>query len=339
VKISKLSSIFFAFSLFVSQATLAQDMLDVPVGISPVMSSAAMFIAQEKGYFKEQGLNVIINPFKASGAKMVPFLATGQLLVGGGNINAGMYNAIANDIPIKIVSDKGTVSPGHGYLALVVRKDHVDSGRYKSFKDLKGMRMAVTANGVSQQIVTEMYLKKVGLSLDDIDLKFLAYSDINIALANKSLDASVQIEPLVAAAVDKDIAVRVAGDDEIYPNQQSAAIFYSPVFMEKYPEQAKGFMVAYVKGLRDYNDAFEKNNGKDEIIKILTKHTRIKDAAIYNKVVPVGLSPDGMVNMLSLKQDAQWYHEKGYVKELPDIDNIVDLSFAKHAVKVLGPYK
>lgn len=339
MKISKLSSIFFAILLFVSQATLAQDMLDIPVGISPVMSSAAMFIAQEKGYFKEQGLNVIINPFKASGAKMVPFLATGQLLVGGGNINAGMYNAIANDIPIKIVSDKGTVSPGHGYLALVVRKDHVDSGRYKSFKDLKGMRMAVTANGVSQQIVTEMYLKKVGLSLDDIDLKFLAYSDINIALANKSLDASVQIEPLVAAAVDKDIAVRVAGDDEIYPNQQSAAIFYSPVFMEKYPEQAKGFMVAYVKGLRDYNDAFEKNNGKDEIIKILTKHTRIKDAAIYNKVVPVGLSPDGMVNMLSLKQDAQWYHEKGYVKELPDIDNIVDLSFAKHAVKVLGPYK
>ena len=339
MKISKISSIFFAFLLLVSQATLAQDMLDVPVGISPVMSSAAMFIAQEKGYFKEQGLNVIINPFKASGAKMVPFLATGQLFVGGGNINAGMYNAIANDIPIKIVSDKGTVSPGHGYLALVVRKDHVDSGRYKSFKDLKGMRMAVTAQGVSQQIVTEMYLKKVGLSLDDIDLKFLGYSDINIALVNKSVDASVQIEPLVAAAVDKGIAVRVAGDDEIYPNQQSAAIFYSPVFMEKYPEQAKGFMVAYVKGLRDYNDAFEKNKGKDEIIKILTKHTKIKDAAIYNKVVPVGLSPDGMVNMLSLKQDAQWYHEKGYVKKLPDIDNIVDLSYSKHAVKVLGPYK
>jgi len=328
-----------SLALLISQVSVAKDMLDVPVGISPVMSSAAMFIAKEKGYFKEQGLNVIINPFKASGAKMVPFLATGQLFVGGGNISAGMYNAIANDIPIKIVSDKGTVSPGHGYLALIVRKDLVDSGRYKSFKDLKGMRMAVTAKGVSQQIVTGMYLEKVGLSLKDIELKFLAYSDINVALANKSLDASVQIEPLVAAAVDKGIAVRVAGDDEIYPNQQSAAIFYSPVFMEKYPEQAKGFMVAYVKGLRDYNDAFEKNKGKDEIIKILTKHTRIKDAAIYSKVVPVGLNPDGMVNILSLKEDALWYYENGYLKAEPNIDSIVDLSYAKHAVKVLGPYK
>ncbi|MCI0505859.1 MAG: ABC transporter substrate-binding protein [Gammaproteobacteria bacterium] len=339
MKMPKLSFVLLAWLLFAAQSAVAEDMLDVPVGISPVMSSAAMFIALEKGYFKEQGLNVIINPFKASGAKMAPFLASGQLFVGGGNINAGMYNAIANDIPIRIVSDKGIVSPGHGYLALIVRKDHVDSGRFKSFKDLKGMSMAVTAKGVSQQIVTEMYLKKAGLSLDDIDLKFLAYADINIALANKSIDASVQIEPLVAESVEKNIAVRISGNDEIYPDQQSAAIFYSPVFMQKYPEQAKGFMVAYVKGLRDYNNAFEKNQGRDEIINILIKHTKIKNAAIYAKVVPVGLNPDGMVNMLSLKQDAQWYHEKGYVKELPDIDNIVDLSYAKHAVKVLGPYK
>jgi len=111
------------------------------------------------------------------------------------------------------------------------------------------------------------------------------------------------------------------------------------VFMEKHPEQAKGFMIAYVKGLRDYNDAFEKNQGKAEIIKILTMHTKIKDPAIFEKVVPVGLNPDGMINILSLKQDAQWYLDKGYVKDLPDIDKIVDLSYAKNAVKVLGPYK
>jgi NitT/TauT family transport system substrate-binding protein len=315
------------------------ERLEVPVGISPVMSSAAMFIAKEKGYFREEGIEVVINPFKASGAKMVPFLATGQLFVGGGNISAGMYNAIAQDIPIKIVSDKGTVSPGHGYLALIVRKDHVDSGRYKSIKDLKGMTMAVTAKGVSQEIATELYLKSVGLSLDDITLRTLAYSDINIALANKSIDASVQIEPFVAAAVKNNIAVRVAGDDEVYPNQQSAGIFYSPVFMEKHPKEAQGFMNAYVRGLRDYNDAFEKGKGKDEIIRILTKNTKIKDAAVYQAVVPVGLNPDGLVNVQSLKDDAAWYHERGYLKKPVNMDAIVDLSYAKKAVEKLGPYK
>jgi NitT/TauT family transport system substrate-binding protein len=325
--------------LLVSGVIVAADLFEVPIGISPVMSSAAMFIAKEKGYFEEAGIKPVINPFKASGAKMVPFLATGQLMVGGGNISAGMYNAISHDIPIRIVADKGTVSPGHGYLALIVRKDHVDSGRYKGFKDLKGMTMAVTAKGVSQQIVTEMYLKSAGLSLDDIELRYLAYSDINIALANKSIDASVQIEPFVAAAVENDFAVRVAGDDEIYPNQQSAAIMYSPVFIEEHPQQARAFMVAYVRGLRDYNDAFEKGKGKQEIIEILTKNTRITDASIYEKVVPVGLHPDGFVNVESLKNDAAWYHEKGFVDARPDVDTIVDLSFVKYAREKLGPYE
>lgn len=327
-----------AIIVFCSFNAQAEKLLEVPIGISPVMSSAAMFIAAERGYFEEQGIKPVINPFKASGAKMVPFLATGQLFVGGGNINAGMYNAFAQDIPIKIVSDKGTVSKGHGYLALIVRKDHIDSGRYKTLKDLRGMKMAVTARGVSQEIVTEMYLKKVGLTLKDIQMNTLGYSDINIALANGSIDASIQIEPFVAAAVANDIAVRVAGDDEIYPDQQSAGIFYSPVFMEKYPKQAKGFMVAYVKGLRDYNDAFEKGKGKDEIIRILTKHTRIKEKKIYQSVVPVGLSPDGLVNVDSLKSDAKWYHQRGYLKQPVNIDDIVDLSYAHHAVKVLGEY-
>jgi NitT/TauT family transport system substrate-binding protein len=316
-----------------------RETVEVPIGIAPTMSSVGVFIAEEKGYFAEQGIKAVINPFKASGAKMVPFLASGQLFVAGGNINAGMYNAIANDIPIKIVADKGTVSPDHGYLALLVRKDHVDSGRYKSFADLKGMTMAVTAKGVSQEIVTEMYLKKAGLTLDDIELVTLGYSDMNIALANKSIDATVQIEPFVASAVANDMAVRVAGDDEIYPNQQSAVIFMSPVFIEKHPEHAQGWVTAYVKGLRDYNDAFEKGENKDEIIQILTKYTRIKDAEVYQNVVPVGLHPDGDMNVDGLKNDAKWFFDKGYAKQLPDIDKIVDRRFVMEARKELGPYK
>jgi len=325
--------------LLTCSMAIAADKLEVPIGIAPTMSSVGVFIAKEKGYFAEQGIEAIINPFKASGAKMVPFLATGQLFVAGGNINAGMYNAISHDIPIKIVADKGTVSPKHGYLALVVRKDHIDSGRYKSFKDLKGMTMAVTAKGVSQEIVTEMYLQKAGLSLNDIKLVTLGYSDINIALANKSIDASVQIEPFVAAAVDKEFAVRVAGDDEIYPNQQSAVIFMSPVFMQKHPKQAQGWVTAYVKGLRDYNDAFEKGINKDEIINILTKYTRIKDAKVYEKTFPVGLHQDGDLNVDSLKNDAKWFYDHGYVKQVPDIDSIVDRSLVIKAREILGPYQ
>lgn len=325
-------------SLVTGGHAVAKDLFEVPVGVSPVMSSAGIYIAQAKGYFQQEGLDVKLNPFKASGAKMTPFLATGQLFVAGGNVTAGLYNANANEVPIKIVADKGLVSPKHGYLALLVRKDLVESGRYKDYKDLKGMTMAVTAKGVSQEIATELFLKKAGLALSDIKLVTLAYADMNIAFANKSLDAAVQIEPFVTAALDNSLATRIAGNDEVYPNQQSAVILYSPVFTDKHPEQARAFMVAYVKGLRDYNDAFEKGKNKDEIIRILSAATEMKDADIYRKVTPVGLHPDGRLNVQSLKDDARWFLEHGYLKEMPNVDAIVDSSFVDAAVKVLGPY-
>lgn len=313
-------------------------LLEVPVGIAPTMSSAAMYIAVERGYFEEQGIKPIVTAFDASGAKMVPVLAAGELFVAGGNINAGLYNAISSDIPIKIVADKGTVARGHGYLALIVRKDLVENGRYKSYADLKGMKMAVTAKGVSQEIVTERYLKSAGLTLGDIELLTLSYKDMNLAFVNKGLDATVQIEPFVSQAVAENLAVRVEGNDVIYPEQQSAVMFYSPVFIEKHPETARKFMVAYVKGLRDYNDAFEYGKGKAELIALLVKAKVVKDAALAEKMAPVGLHPDGDMNVASLKDDLKWFVEKGYVSKAPDLDRVVDRSYIEYARKTLGPY-
>ena len=49
-------------------------------------------------------------------------------------------------------------------------------------------------------------------------------------------------------------------NDEIVPRQQVAVIMYSPKFAAEQVDVARRFMLAYVKGLRDYNDAFVKKN-------------------------------------------------------------------------------
>lgn len=340
MKISLIRSVVLFLLVFVGATnSQAKKLQDVSIGITPALSTAGLFIALEKGYFEEQGINLVMKHIPRAGAQMIPFLSTGQLLVGCGNLNAGLYNAIASGINIKVVADKGTVTPGHGYLALIVRKEHIDNGRYKDLRDLKGMTIALTARGVSQEIVLEKYLQKAGLSLDDVRLVNLSWADMNVALANGAIDATIQVEPLVAKAIEKSIAVRVMGDDEIYPNQQSAVIMYSPLFTEKFPELAKSFMVAYVKGMRDYNDAFEKNINKEDIVNILMKHTKVKDRETYDKVANVGLNPDGMLNVATMKNDAMWLFKNKYAKTMPIVDNVADLSYVKHALSVLGPYE
>jgi NitT/TauT family transport system substrate-binding protein len=68
-----------------------------------------IFIADKKGYFREEGLEVKVVNFR-SAADMVAPLGAGQLEAGAGSASAGLYNAVARGIRIKIVADKGVVS-------------------------------------------------------------------------------------------------------------------------------------------------------------------------------------------------------------------------------------
>ena len=183
----------------------------VKVGYSTVISTAGYFIALERGYFKEYGLEIEGTPFRGSTAAMNALLAKGQLDVGGGNITAGLWNANGENEQIKLVADKGTVSKGHEYIALLVRADLVKEGRFKSLKDLKGMKMAFTAlGGTSQEIVTERFLKKAGLEPKDVTYVKLPYADMNAAFRTKQLDATMQVEPYVTIAEMEGIAVKWA---------------------------------------------------------------------------------------------------------------------------------
>jgi len=325
---------------FYFHAAAQPQLQKVYIGSSPALSSAGIFIALERGYFAEEGIEAIEKTFSSASAQFMPSLIRGDLHVGGGNISPGLYNAFNEGHGVRIVADKGFVGKGCGYLALIAAIKNVPDGDPSKFRIKKGYTMAVTARGVTQEIVTERWCRKFGLELSDIRLVTMPYSAFVPALANGSLDATVEIEPHVARAVAEGAAIRIAGDEEAYfdPYQQSAAIFYSEKFITEHPDLAQRWMNAYLRGLRDYNDAFFHNKDFDEIVKILIKWTKVKDAALYRKMVPVGLSPDGALNIQSLRQDAQWMHDHGYVKKPVDINQIVDTRWIEAALKKLGPY-
>jgi NitT/TauT family transport system substrate-binding protein len=310
----------------------------VTIGASPVLSSSGIFIAIERGYFAAEGIEADTTTFASSGAELLPSLVKGDLDVGGGNISAGLYNAFNDGHGLRIVADKGTVMEGCGYLALIAAPQHVPDGDVSKFRLEKGFKMGTTAPGVSQEIVTERWAQHYGLELADIELIHLPYSGFLPALANGGLDATVQIEPHVAKAVAEGIAVRIAGDELVYDNQQSAAIFFSEKFISERPELAQGWMNAYLRGLRDYNDAFFHGVRTEETIELLTKWTKVKEKELYAQMVPVGLKPDGSLFTESLAADARWLTERGYVKEPVDMSLIVDTSFVEKANEKLGPY-
>lgn len=307
------------------------------VGTTSSVSDAGVFIAQEKGYFKGQGLEVEIIRFP-SAIPMMTALATGQIEVLRGAQSAGLFNSSARGIKLKFVADGGNLAPGGGYLAIVLRKDLAESGAIKSAADLKGRPVAVAGASGTSVIVLDRLLNTARLTLKDVDLKSISIPDQIAAFANKGIDASVMLEPSVSAASAKGLVTRWKGGDDIYPNMQAGVLAYSDAFAQR-TEPARKFMVAYVHALRDYHAAFFKGQGREAIANILAKYTNIKDLKAYDRMVPVGMDPDGRLNVNGLKADQNWYATvDGSVREKVDVDKLVDQSFVNYAVQQLGPY-
>jgi len=313
----------------------------VNIGAAGTTSDAPIYIADKKGYFREEGFEAKVTNFR-SAADMIAPLGIGQLDAGAGSASAGLYNAMLQGIKIKIVADKASSAPGYGATKIMVRKDHVDSGRYKEVRDLKGMKFAMNAPGVSNTATLNALLKSVGLKYSDVQTVNMPLPDHVAALGNKGVDASASVEPAPTIAIRQGFAVMVKADDEIIPNHQIAVLLYSENLMRN-PDAARRFMRAYLKGVRFYNGALKDGRmhgpNADEVIAILAASTSIKDPAIYKAITPTGMNPDGRVNVKSLADDLAFYKEQGLITGDIRAEQVVDDSFVEAALKELGPYR
>lgn len=307
--------------------------VNVVVGTIGSASDIGFFIAQERGYFRAEGLEVKIE-LLGSATKMMPALATNDLQVASGGLNAGLINAIARDIPLRIVADKGTLVPGSGYQTFLVRKEL--AGKVRGYGDLKGLSIASSGGAITtDSVVINKALQRGGLTIKDVKIVDLRFPDMVTALANGAVDMALIIEPFATRALDQDIAVRWKNADEITPNLQLAAVFYGPKFMSDQPEAAKRFMVAYVRAVRDYNDEFLKGGNKDAIIAVLTKNTPIKDAGIYRRIVPPSINPNAELNIESIKESLDAWVGRGVVEKV-DVNKLVDTQYLRYAWEQLG---
>jgi NitT/TauT family transport system substrate-binding protein len=324
-----------------STAAVAQE-AEVSVGIASASSDAPIFIAEKKGYFRAEGLKVKPVMF-SSATYMVAPLGAGQLDVGGGAPSAGLYNAVARGIKLKIVADKGSSQPGYWVNQILVRKDLVDSGRYKTPKDLKGMKLALAGTGVSSMTTLNETIRPFGVKYSEVQIVDLAFPQHVVALRNKAIDASITTDPSATVAIQEGIAVSIKTDDEVIPRHQIAVLLYSEDFALRRPEVAKRFMRAYLKAVRFYNDALKGGRfagpNADEVVAILTEATPIKDAAVHRAITPNGCDPNGRVDVPSLKQDLDFYREQGLINGAVSVDQVLDPSFAQAALNELGPYR
>ena len=327
---------------FAAAGARAADLVKIRVGITNTATDVGFWVAHKKGYFAAEGLDVSFVPFNSAAQMIVPF-ASGDLEVGGGAPSAALYNAIGRGIDVRMVSDKSKNIVGRGSQRLLVRREVVDSGRYKTLPDLRGLKIAISADGSSTSTVFDKILQKAGLTRADVNIVVLGFPDQVSALANGAIDVALPAEPAVTQAIRTTGAVPVLNDYDVYPRHQIATVLYSGTFASKRPELAQRFLKAFLRGVRTHNDALDADGRfrgpeGDEIISILTEYGPFKDPAIYRSFVLAYCDPDGTLDVPSLAEDLETFKSQGLIENKVEIGKAIDGSFLTSVLREIGAY-
>jgi NitT/TauT family transport system substrate-binding protein len=273
--------------------TLEKPKVSIAVGGKNLFYYLPLTIAEQLGYFKDEGLQVEISDF-AGGAKAL------QALVGGSaDVVSGAYehtiNMQAKGQPITAFVLQGRAPQ------IVLAVSNKTMPNYKSIADLKGKKIGVTAPGSSTNMMANFVLAKGGLKPSDVSFIGVGTSAGAIsALRSGQIDAIANLDPVVTMLQQKN-DVRVVADtrtlkdtNEIFGGPMPAATLYTTEeFLKKNPNTAQALTNAMVRSLKWLQKA-----GPSDIIKVVPESYLLGDRGLYIDAfmkVREALSPDGII--------------------------------------------
>ncbi len=248
-------------------------------------------ITERLGYFKEAGLDVEISDF-AGGAKSLQALIGGSADVVTGSFDHTIQMQ-AKSQPIVAVVQMGRF-PG---FALALRKDK--AANYTGPKDLKGMKIGVTAPGSSTHFMVLYMMAQAGLKPEDASFIGTGSGGTVLAAVQRGeVDGISNADPMITK-LDRDGAIKIVADTRtldgttnVYGGPYPAAVLYTQAsFIEKNPNTVQALVTALVRGLK-----WIQAHNADDIAKMMPPEYALGDAAVYVESIKANhdaYSPDG----------------------------------------------
>ncbi|MEV4169581.1 ABC transporter substrate-binding protein [Nonomuraea sp. NPDC049709] len=276
------------------------------VGVVPVPSSASLFIAEKRGFFKEEGLTVKTEIIQAPTAVMPKI------------VNGSMDAFMTSYVVLMTINDSGaaklklfqhTMGGAPGFSAVVVAKD----SPIKTVADLKGKTVAVNVLKALGQTVTNAHLQAAGLKPEDVKFVPVAFADQLGALSTGKVDAAWLVEPFLSAAMKSgatQIVDTVTGVTEGVPIDGWGV---TEQWLAKYPKTAAAFHRALAKAQQV---AGADRKAIDEVVPTYTQIPA--DVAATMKVGAFTMEAD----RASVQKLADLMHGYGYLKAKVDVGQL-----------------
>lgn len=263
------------------------------VGGKPLLYYLPLTIAERKGFFKEEGLEVEINDF-GGGAKSL------QALIGGSvDVVTGAYEHTirmqAKGQDVRAVIELGRFPA----IVIAVRKEK--AGQVKSAADFKGLKIGVTAPGSSTALTTQYAMVKAGLKPTDAAFIGIGSGASAVAAMQKGeIDVISHLDPVISKLqADGDIEILIdtrteAGTRALFGGSNPAATLYTKKnFIDENPVTTQRLVNAFMKSLKWLQTATP-----EDVAETVPAEYHLGDKPLYLKAVGNSLesySRDGII--------------------------------------------
>jgi NitT/TauT family transport system substrate-binding protein len=312
----------------------ASRLRHVRVADIPLVTQAPFYVAFDKGYFRDEGLDVELVPSTTT-SEAVELLTTNQVDLAAFGPDPAVFNTMDRGIGIKMLASAAVFSAGTRASGLVVRQDLIDSGQYRGPADLKGRTIAVSA--AQSQFYAELTLARDALKASDVSFTTVANAEMVPALSNGAVDAAWEVEPLIGALQQQHIGTLVATGLEALPGGIPWIVFESATFAQADLVTRTAFMRAYLRGLRDFYHAFNRNDGpRAPVVAALAAHSSVHDSTVLERIGMHTVDPDAALDLAILDRYQDYYLETGNQLRRVDLHGVVDPVPLSAALSALG---
>lgn len=310
----------------------AEDALKARIGVLRLSSSAPVFIAQDKGYFREAGLEVELKFFDAAQPIAVA-TTSGDVDFGVTAFTAGLYNLAGKGV-LKVIGGMSREKAGYPLIGYFASNNAYAAG-LKTPKDLAGKRVAMTQVGSSFHYSLGLLADKYGFKLSEVKIVPLqSLSNAAAALKGETVDAALLPISTARKLMDDGGAKFLGwvGDETPW---QLGAVFASPKMLTNKALVMK-LLGALAKADREYHDVIlaSMKDGKAPIndktkplLEIIAKYTNLPVEQVVGNCAYI--DPEGKLDVKNVDNQIKWLQDQGFVDKGFDANTIIAKEFVK----------
>jgi len=317
-------------------ATMATARADEPlkakIGVLRLSSSAPVFIAQDKGYFREAGLDIELKFFDAAQPIAVA-TTSGDVDFGVTAFTAGLYN-LAGKGTLKVIGGMSREKAGYPLIGYFAGNKAYEAG-LRTPKDLAGKRIAVTQVGSSFHYSLGLLADKYGFKLSDVKIVPLqSLSNAAAALKGETVDAALLPVSTARKLMDDGGAKLLGwvGDETPW---QLGAVFASPKTLANKALVTK-LLGALERADREYHDVILAsmkdgnaaiNEQTKPLLEIIAKYTNLPLEQVVGNCAYI--DPDGKLDVKNVDNQIKWLQAQGFADKGYDAESIIAKEYVK----------